>query len=192
MTGMPSSASTAGEGETSATPAPYAAPPPPPEAYYPYYYPHPAYAPPPHDGQPHGEGATNGNAHPVPQPYFPLHPAVYPPYSPYAHPPPVPYAAPPAVISPPHADANSKSPQAGQESCVEAPNKGRKKARAKIDSPSKGKKAANEAIGMNGVEARSTVTNGYQTTPGQPPYELPGGGSELNGATDNGHMVPPV
>ncbi|EKM57648.1 uncharacterized protein PHACADRAFT_251386 [Phanerochaete carnosa HHB-10118-sp] len=191
--GIPASPSAAGEGEASAVSAPYAAPPPP-EAYYPYYYPHAAFAPPPHDGPSHGEGSTNGNTHPMHQTYFPLHPAVYPQYTPYAHAPPVPYAAPPAVISPPPADANTKSPRAGHESGAESVSKGKKKARAKTgESPAKGKTATNEANGTNGtngtngVEAHGNATNGFQTTAGQPSYDLPGAGSG-----NDGHMVPSV
>ncbi|GJE85297.1 Zn(II)2Cys6 transcription factor [Phanerochaete sordida] len=172
------------EGEASVVPTPYGAPPP--EAYYPYYYPHPPYAPPPHDGQAHGEAAANGSAHPVPQTYFPLHPAVYPPYPPYGHPPPVPYAAPPAVISPPPPDANPKSPQAA-ESVSEAPSKSKKKTRAKAGEGAAKGKAAAGASDTNGVEPHDGAPNGYQATTGQS-FELPGGGS----GTDTGHMVSPV
>lgn len=147
-----------------------------------------------HEAQAHGEGVTNGTAHPVPQPFFPLHPAVYPPYPQYAHAPPVAYAAPPAVISPPPADAN-KTPQPVHENSAEgSPNKSKKKQRAPKTSEtngSKSKKAANGANGSNGVEAQDGNTNGYQAGTDQSTYDLPGGSSDLNG-TENGHMVSPV
>lgn len=179
----------AGEGEAStAPPAPYPAPH---EAYYPYYYPHPAFAPPGHETQAHGEGVANGTTHPVPQPYFPLHPAVYPPYPQYAHPPPMAYAAPPALMAPPPATAEaSKSPSAN------GADKSKKRPRTSKGSDGPASKSRKTDAGTtngatNDGERSGREDEGYQDDNPDTSYELPASGSDIHG-TDSGHMESPV
>ncbi|PSR70408.1 hypothetical protein PHLCEN_2v13713 [Hermanssonia centrifuga] len=173
-------ASSAPTGEASTEPTTTPAPtyPPMPESYYPYYYPHPGYPTPGHEvPQPNGEAVANGNGHPMPHPYYPLHPAVYPSYPPYSHPGPVAYAPPPAMMPPPPPppDVNGKA-----DDTVTAAPKSKKKRKVGEDGAPKAKKAkatnGEIANGVGPTAVGSSHTNGTAV-------------NGVNGAADQRHAV---
>lgn len=212
------SASGTGEGSVPAAAAgPYAVPP---EGYYPpFYFSHPApYASHPHDaqGQSQGQappaaesvsssGATNGHAAPQPpsqppQPYFPLHPAVYPPYTqyppgvvPYSQPPPQGGAAsPPTTAAPADTVSKAAEPSEGGDKNKKRSRAGKsgggddgKRKKAKDSSSSSGNTGVVQANGLNGHgEAQSQATG--------PAADSPVESSFGHAAPVNGAVVSPV
>lgn len=194
MAGL-SPAGTPGEGEASVPPAPYAMPP---ENYYPFYYPHTAFAPHPHEAQGNGEGSASvpPPTHPVPQPFFPLHPAYPPPYGQYP-PGSVPYPPPPnsapATAAP--ADVSGKAAESAPEANIEASgDKAKKRPRtSKTGDDGKKKKTKDTRAETNGTNGHGEAPTEQQASPVESSSytHAANHGTIANGA-EHRHVVSPV
>jgi len=192
--GGPPPASASGEGEGSVPPTSY---PMAPESYYPFYYPHPhpAFTPHQHEGQANGEAAANSTAHPLPQPFFPLHPAVYPPYTQYApgavsYPPPLGSA--PATAAP--ADVNGKAAENAAETNGEsASGRSKKQSRmSKSNDDGKKKKGKDTRAETNGAIGHGEAQAGQPESPVESSYAHGTGHGTISNGAEHRHVVSPV